>query len=165
MHLFSITVWNFVSWPICKPHDSEWPHSSLTSTWVKFSLITAGLQLPLIFKTLKVWKRSLCNPTPSEYKACHSVQQFLLPVHKLMIELEVVLLPLLPHGTPRLGLNTPNSVHFTTAHSLQGRIFYCCKGNSFQRVPFVSSPAADSRGKRWWGHSPDCMTGTHEWAF
>lgn len=135
MHLVSIIIWNFVSWPICKPHDSEWPHSFLTLSWVKCSLVTEGLQLPWIFKSLKDWKWSLCNPTPSEYKAYHFIQQFLLTVHKLMIELEVVLLPLFSHGTPRLGLDTPNSIHFTTAYSLQGWIFYCCKGTPFKACP------------------------------
>lgn len=52
-----------------------------------------------------------------------------------MIELEVIFLSLFSHGRHRLGLGSPNGIHFTTAYSLQGWIFYCCKGTPFKVCP------------------------------
>lgn len=115
-------------------------------------------------KSLKDWKWSPCNPPSSKYRAYHFIQQFLLTVHKLMIELEVILLPLFSHGIPRLDLDTPNGVHFTTAYTIQEWIFTAVRG-LFQSMSFVSSPASDNWGKHWWGHSTDCVTIIQKWDF
>lgn len=52
------------------------------------------------------------------------MQQFLLTVHKLTIELGVALLPLFSQGTPKLGLDTPKNIHFTTAYSAPGLVVF-----------------------------------------
>lgn len=48
------------------------------------------------------------------------MQQFLLTVHKLTIELVVAVLPVFSQGTPKLVLNTPKNIHFTSAYASPG---------------------------------------------